>query len=384
MAVDDPMNLQTEDTLTLHSSLQALNSCFHFVFFGALDDDDDEFECNASCKTPRTLENELDELQRFKGIFLNSKSENENSPSLTFPQVTKIMHCQQPETWDCGLTCIQMVIRWIRGVDSMHSKDLDAADLLDNDEPVYRYGGTSPLTTQEIVQKHWLVKTIETESIWTIDLVMILESILHPRLPIMGANTNNNSTVYNGEKDFLSDEQSESVSYLFCSRNMGVDQSYKGLKYYKRSFRKDERRVKKLFTQAHANHLPMTRISNLKLDFVVNMVQKENVIAMVLIDNNVLRRCDVEPELDWDGTFFYDPSYMTFSGHYVLLCGISTEKTDLDRALCDDTDVDTGYCMILKNPGSPEATDFVHPTLFERSWKAKGTDNDIVFIHTNL
>jgi len=238
-----------------------------------------------------------------------------------------------------------------------------------------------PLTAQEIQDRHQLQKQIATDSIWTIDLIMILDKILSRQF-VLYTNT-------------CSKYPLQQASYLFSSRNLGVDKSYRGFNYYKKSFRVDESRVKQLFHSAHDRKLPMVQMSDLGFDTVIDLISRDDVIAMALIDNNVFRRSEEEPDLDWDGTYRYEPSLMTFSGHYVVLCGISHEKGDLKNAKGDkaeekgdldlDNDVkeDTDYCIVVKNPGSPASVDLITPKLFEAAWKAKGTDDDIVFIRSS-
>jgi hypothetical protein len=128
--------------------------------------------------------------------------------------------------------------------------------------------------------------------------------------------------------------------------------------------------------------VPMTEVGNLDMDIVIDLVSRDDVIAMALIDNNVLRRYDEEPELDWNGNYIYDPKFMTFSGHYVLICGTSSEMLDLSRAKGNKSKGDDcrQICIVIKNPGSTEPFDFVTVDLFESAWKSNGTDDDIIFI----
>ena len=38
------------------------------------------------------------------------------------------------------------------------------------------------------------------------------------------------------------------------------------------------------------------------------------------------------------------------------------------------------YCMIIVNPGNDQAVEYTMPSHLERSWRAKGTDQDIIFL----
>ena len=365
-----------ETSLTLRSALNALDSCFHFVFFGALDNDGEttslrdnnesenlNLQIREKAKFFAVLEAFLDEDFETGTLMCDTRSikrkgNQEDQTSFSLGQATNISHCKQLETWDCGITCIQMILRWLRSNDNAATND--------------SFGGSMPLTAHEILDRHELKKAIATDSIWTIDLIWILNKVLSRKLALQ-TSTNANANY-----------SSRETSYLFSSRRLGVDESYRALKYYKRSFRIDEKRVKRLFHSAHDQKFPMVQMSNLDFHVVIGMISRDDVVAMALIDNNVFRRYDEEPELDWDGNYVYEPLLMTFSGHYVLLCGISYEKCHVENAKGDKAgDKEEGnYCIVMKNPGSTQSVEFITPKLFEAAWKAKGTDNDIVFIRS--
>lgn len=376
---DSSVERPFETSLTLRSALNALDSCFHFVFFGALDNDGERtlrdnneseilnLQIREKAQFFAVLEAFLDEDFETGTLMcdtrinsINRKGDQEDQTSFSLGQATNISHCQQLETWDCGITCIQMVLRWLR------SNDNDNAATIDS------FGESMPLTEHEILDRHELKKAIATDSIWTIDLIWILNKVLSRQLALQ--------TSTNLEKNYSSRE----TSYLFSSRRLGVDESYRAFKYYKRSFRIDEKRVKRLFHSAHDQKFPMVQMSNLDFDVVMGMISRDDVVAMALVDNNVFRRYDEEPELGWDGHYVYEPSLMTFSGHYVLLCGISYEKCHVENAKGDQAGVkeEGNYCIVIKNPGSTQSVEFITPKLFEAAWKAKGTDNDIVFIRS--
>jgi hypothetical protein len=376
---------EEETSLTLRSALEALDSCFHFVFFGALDyDRGTPFDELADAEdTGLTMVDQNIKLDAMIRIFLNEDIEisrrnrqrsgyedvnllEKDPPLLPVhgQEVTHIVHCRQLQTWDCGITCVQMILRWLRNNDNSCS--------------LHDYGGSMPLTAKEIQERHQLQKAIATNSIWTIDLIMILDKILSRQFVLHTTST-------------CSEYPSQQTSYLFSSRKLGVDETYQRFNYYKKTFREDQNRVKQLFHSAHDRSLPMVQMSNLGFDTVVDLITRGDVIAMALIDNNVLRRFEEEPDLDWDGTYRYEPSLMTFSGHYVVLCGISHEKADLENAKgieaeeigdLESAKDDTSYCIVVKDPGNSASVDLIAPKLMEAAWKAKGTDDDIVFIRS--
>ena len=467
---------KNNSSLTMRSAMQALaDSCFHFAFFGALDDDNDndndndhdndndkdkdkkgeEGDGNRILRTSKEHHDyEMEKLEMLKRIFLQSPSPNPgniNNNNSTkrgvFPlhRVTKILHCKQHETWDCGLLCIQMIVRWIQiqnvqGTSTDTGTDTDTDN--DTDTTYTNFGDTLPLTPEEIQQKHKFIRALDTKSIWTIDLVMLFQNILSGHFDVL---TDTDPRTREGTSTATSTATSTvntNCSYLFCSKHMGVDSAYKGLHYYKTSFRKDARRVKRLFASAHHQHLPLATVAeaNLSMDFVLPLISLPNVVAICLIDDHVVRRWGVEPELDcWDGTYVYDPpELMNFAGHYVIVSGVvrvsqvppgsiiagrssdgdcdgadgDGEDTNADVNADADADVNVNeqdamggtehennarnmhdanpsmytytytddYCIVMKNPGSPNATEFITVDLFEQAWKAKGTDQDIIFI----
>ena len=236
----------------------------------------------------------------------------------------QIRHIHQAGTWDCGLACLQMVIYWLDH-NSKHAKSPD---------------------NQEKHRK-WMMDFVETKSLWTIDLVILLQHMLQ--------------------------EASSSSTYVFCSSNFGVDESYTNLHYYRDAFSADEIRVRKLFNIAEKQNVPLMQVHHMSLNVLISLVSRENVVAIVLVDNNIFTQQDKN-----------QPEDSSYSGHYVVLVGISTDKNDVQMSKMnsqteDDTELNN-YCLVIKNPGVYKEIQFVTPTLFEKSWRAKGTDEDVILI----
>lgn len=247
---------------------------------------------------------------------------------------------------------------------------------------------TRKLTPAEMRERDWMLQTVGTESVWTIDLVLLLEKLI--RLHEAGT-----------------------ISYLFCSTNMGVNISYNGLGYYQNAFQRDEVRVKQRFTESRTMGLPTLCVHHLGLKEVVDVVSNENCVAIVLLDNYILLRKGrssgqshgVESNLSQgnnqnlpQGRDEKDPhatgkkqqttledddalNLDTYAGHYVVLCGISFNPVDVALAeKNDDERSENDYCMVIKNPATCNEVDYITPGLFERSWRATGTDEDLVFV----
>jgi hypothetical protein len=282
--------------------------------------------------------------------------------------ITEIRHVAQLETWDCGkfsnvslwqnrvlsvftsthfpfitgMACMQMILQWL-------SNDHDPTNC-SHDEG------------QQQSDRDWMLETLGTTSIWTIDLILLLEQIIR----------------YIPQQR----QQQHVASYLFLSKMLGVNDSHSGIRYYQRGFLDDQRRVKELFQEARQLALPILQYPNLPLEAVIDLVSRPNCIAMALVDNTVLQ-CNHSEH----------PEHDTYQGHYVLLCGISRDAMHLDEAKnCQEEPsydhvafmnepLDDEYCFALLNPArSDPRMEFVTPHRFEMAWRATGTDDDIVFI----
>ncbi len=256
--------------------------------------------------------------------------------------LTHFPHCSQRDTWDCGVACMTMIMRWLRP--SQFAQQID--DCL-------------PLSCDELAERKWIIDACESQSIWTIDFIIILQRLLDDDLrqsfdfPLSSRNHDD-------------DDAWDRYRYLYLSKRFGVDEAYKSYGYYKDAFERDAARVKKRFVLARELNLPMCE-ARIGLDLLVDLIAKDECIAMVLIDNAVLKRSGGD-----------------YAGHYVLLVGISTDTEDIAQAeaYCgkEEDPPSTPYCLVVKNPNWPESITFVTPTLFEKAWRANGTDEDVILI----
>ena len=127
--------------------------------------------------------------------------------------------------------------------------------------------------------------------------------------------------------------------------------------------------IQKLFNMAHGQNLPLLQTSHLELQVLVDVISHKDVVAIVLLDNVVLRNL---------------PS-SEYSGHYVILCGISYDEDLIHYAQlnCPDENDNTpndDFCIAIKNPGSWKHVEYITPSIFEKAWRARGTDEDVIFI----
>jgi len=247
-------------------------------------------------------------------------------------EVTPIRHINQVDTWDCGLACIQMLINWLKN-------------------------NCSATQEEQEEQRRWMMDFVKAKSLWTIDLVILLQNMLD-------LNSNNNSV------------------YLFCSSRFGIDESYNNFHYYKDAFSEDEIRVKRLFDKAEKQNLPLLQVSHMIFNVLIDLVSRENVVAIVLLDNTIFNQQNNQSNAKTSSNI-HDQSDLSYSGHYVVICGVSRDKNDINIAnmnsQIDDSETDS-YCLVIKNPGIWKEAQFVTPSLFEASWRAKGTDEDIILV----
>ena len=67
----------------------------------------------------------------------------------------------------------------------------------------------------------------------------------------------------------------------------------------------------------------------------------------------------------------------------MILSGISRDKDDIAKANEFSHVEDSSYCMVINNPGCADKNTFVGKEVFEKSWRATGTDCDILFLAVN-
>jgi hypothetical protein len=222
------------------------------------------------------------------------------------------------------------------------------------------------------IEKAWMIEFVESKSIWTIDLVVLLQYILSCTPRTSTNNTTIDSAIVKDERECSLGFQvnlPQNFSYLFCSTKFEVEKSYSNLDYYQDAFPLDELRIQKLFDMAHGQTLPMLQTTHLNLQVLVDVISHKGVVAIVLLDNVILRNL---------------PS-SEYSGHYVILCGISYDEDLIHYAQLnypDENDNTPNYdfCIAIKNPGSWKHVEYVTPSIFEEAWRARGTDEDVIFI----
>lgn len=201
-------------------------------------------------------------------------------------------HVKQTESWDCGIACLIMAMYWLNCK-------------IENVEE----------------ERMRMFKFVGTESVWSIDLVHLLETY---------------------------GRRSSPFTYLFCSKTLQVDQAHSELSFYQKAFHSDQIRVTRLFQQAHNQGWKLLQL-DLTLTKVLELIRRPDCIAIALVDHaTLLQRNHVTQ----------------YSGHFIVLSGIR----------------DKDGLLQIHNPTSLNHADWISPCLFEKAWKAKGTDSDIIFL----
>jgi hypothetical protein len=172
---------------------------------------------------------------------------------------------------------------------------------------------SSQMIPEEKLKRQELLQCIGSESIWTADIVLQLQSLL----------------------------QNENADYIFCSKNLTVDDDHRDVGYYRASFGRDKHRVQNAFSQLEKCSTNLFSTSCLPLPIVMNAVCNPNCVAIVLLDNHTLYAKKTDNNRKDE-----------YVGHYVVLCGISREREHI--AAAEQQDGSSGeeekeYCLVLLN-----------------------------------
>ena len=295
--------------------------------------------------------------------------------------VSPVSHLRQSETWDCGVACVQMVMRWIR--DGTGTPDEETAARDDT------YGGSSPPTADEVAERERMLSALGTSSVWTVDLVFLLDpSLGQSCLPPSPSPADGNDG--EGEFDDASSKSSLATNLLFASTNLGVDPSHSDIGYYSSAFAADERRVSRRFRQlllespTSPTMTTVIKLACFRLDALLDLVSRPDVVAIALLDNRVLLSEERAEEEEGVGETGGGDGReegkrqrrcrSPYAGHYVLVIGV------VGVASCRPGDDPGDVALAIKNPGSDRPVDLIRTSKFERAWRSNGTDDDVIFV----
>jgi hypothetical protein len=144
------------------------------------------------------------------------------------------------------------------------------------------------LNPRDAEERRQILTNLGTESIWTSDIVWQLHTWTTAAATTTTKNERNNN---NNNKDITS---KISFKYVLLSRNITcADATYEEYSYYQHNYEHDQIRVRNTFQKLKSQHaVPMKEITNksiqLQLSTVIELISMNDIVAIVLLDNNVL------------------------------------------------------------------------------------------------
>jgi len=138
----------------------------------------------------------------------------------------------------------------------------------------------------------------------------------------------------------------------FLTSTLGCDPSYSDLSFYEKELSGDEIRVQRLFDAAAKDSELRVRRATVPRQVLVDLLI-QGITIIALVDLRLLRPSSV--------AYIWPSTYM---GHYVVLHGI-------------DADCSTVH---YHDPAAPAAALAVPLSVLEAARKARGTDEDLLFI----
>jgi Guanylylate cyclase len=294
-------------------------------------------------------------------------------PLDSLPKPTPMKHIAQLSTWDCGIACLEMVLDW--------------------------------LEVASTVDRQAIQQSIPTRSVWSADLVRLLDQHLFADVPVLDLDggidprelhtSSPNAGVPKGR-------------YLFCSQTLSVNDDLNSFTYYQNTFAGDRDRVEGAFQWLNDQRgKSLIQMSYLPLREIVELLIRPDCVVLILVDNAILtglRRVD-EFEYRNDDMVSHDEtnegagpddvtqpevtrtsSAIMYMGHYILLTGVVAPPKAFHRE-CDSDDTDDNddyddepYMLQAHNPALDFGPVLLSPQLLDDARRAPGTDHDMLFI----
>ena len=195
------------------------------------------------------------------------------------------------------------------------------------------------------------------------------------------------------------------VSFVLCSENLGVTDSYSACEYYRDHFNEDVIRVGTLLERAHewgwnlfqSINPTVSDISSsvhhkkvcFDMSTLFHFIARSDCVAIALVDQSLWTPiCSTYTENCHEASGTSSKIHPLFIGHYILICGISCDNEDLQKAKQDNHGSSLyPYCLMIRDPSIQDNIEindhpfmFVCVERFEKCWKSIGTDSDIILI----
>lgn len=228
-------------------------------------------------------------------------SHSQESKEATF--MYELEHHAQQLTWDCGLSCICMLL------------PSDGANDLQNNMNVI------------------CAEEYQNQSTWTIDLCYILKHF--------------------------------SINHKFCTKTIGVDQTFVSENFYSNTLRMNEDRVNKRFQTAASAGITIENVV-LELNILLNHLELHGP-AIVLINGSIINCSDCISLGDYLETCInsFFKRKQSYSGHYIVLSGFDREK----------------QLIYFKDPSVRKELCWISFSDFDKARHSYGTDDDIILIY---
>jgi len=212
-------------------------------------------------------------------------------PSPISISIDEKFHVQQQYNWDCGIACVAMILKAC---------------------------GQTPAWDD-------LIHSVGTESVWTIDLAILLHN--------------------------------RSIKFLFITKLAGVEQNHGHFTFYKDHFDNDSVRVSNLFHQASACSMPIQEAS-IGEEKLIKLAKSNHIAVILLVNFKIL-----DPQSP-DQSSSCVASRESYQGHYIILCGFD----------------DVREVFMYRDPAKPEGVFLVSKQRLHFARISHGTDEDLLVI----
>uniref|UniRef100_T1IM08 Protein GUCD1 n=1 Tax=Strigamia maritima TaxID=126957 RepID=T1IM08_STRMM len=154
-----------------------------------------------------------------------------------------------------------------------------------------------------------------------------------------------------------------SIEHIYYTVTVGVNPDYKTEKFYKDNFLANEFRVNDKFKDAINNNIVVIKRS-LMLNEILHHIACGNP-AIVLVNSNLIDCSSCGSVLS--GWTQYFSRLLSFTGHFILLCGYDENNLQL----------------MYRNPAKHDKVCLMSYEIFEKARRCRGTDEDIILIFRN-
>lgn len=153
------------------------------------------------------------------------------------------------------------------------------------------------------------------------------------------------------------------INFRFCTKMIGVEQTYKNEAFYQKTFDADSKRVSTLFEEAPLHDIAIERRSFSSRE-IQALMRPHDLLVMALVDRRYLYRAPtsrLSGFLESAMAHCFGSSYV---GHYVLVTGYDEARR--------------GYH--IKDPAKDIDSMFVTCEDFDAARRSHGTDEDLILI----